>query len=79
MNVHAAEPMYIVMEYARNGNLQTFLRANRHSDRRTERQRRRSTHPLRMRDLVVFALDVCRGMHFISSKRVHVHSEPSFL
>ena len=61
------EPVLIVMEYVRMGNLGDFLRNNRHNMNNPYDRKRRL---LTLRDLTTFALNVSQGMRFISSKRV---------
>ena len=62
------EPVLIVMEYLRMGNLGDFLRNNRHNNMNNPYDRKRRL--LTLRDLTTFALNVSQGMRFISSKRV---------
>ena len=62
------EPVLIVMEYVRMGNLGDFLRNNRHNNMNNPYDRKRQL--LTLRDLTTFALNVSQGMRFISSKRV---------
>ena len=62
------EPVLIVMEYVRMGNLGDFLRNNRHNNMNNPYDRKRRL--LTLRDLTTFALNVSQGMRFISSKRV---------
>ena len=62
------EPVLIVMEYVRMGNLGDFLRNNRHNNMNNSYDRKRRL--LTLRDLTTFALNVSQGMRFISSKRV---------
>lgn len=57
------EPLYIIMEFAENGNLQQYLR-----DRREDIENEIIGSDLRLttRDLVIFALHVVSGMEYIS-------------
>ncbi|XP_068709972.1 fibroblast growth factor receptor 3-like isoform X1 [Montipora foliosa] len=54
-------PLYVVVEYAPNGNLRQFLR-----DRRPTRE---YTTTLTLADLVSFGYQVVRGMEYLSSKK----------
>ena len=73
-------PLYVVVEYAPNGNLRQFLRT-----RRTTREYptlltalreggpvRKNGSTLTHMDLVSFSYQVCRGMEYLSSKKVCV-------
>ena len=55
-------PLFVVVEYAPNGNLRQFLK-----DRRPTRE---YTTTLTLKDLVSFAYQVARGMEYLSSKKV---------
>ena len=55
-------PLFVVVEYAPNGNLRQFLK-----DRRPTRE---YTTSLKFKDLVSFAYQVVRGMEYLSSKKV---------
>ena len=56
-------PLYVVVEYAPNGNLRQFLR-----DRRPTREYQTT---LTLMDLVSFAYQIVRGMEYLSSKKVY--------
>lgn len=55
-------PLFVVVEYAPNGNLRQFLK-----DRRPTRE---YTTALTLKDLVSFAYQVARGMEYLSSRKV---------
>lgn len=54
-------PLFVVVEYAPNGNLRQFLK-----DRRPTRE---YTTTLTLKDLVSFAYQIVRGMEYLSSKK----------
>ena len=59
-------PLFVVVEYAPNGNLRQFLK-----DRRPTREH---TTDLTLKDLVSFAYQVARGMEYLSSRKVCIIS-----
>ncbi|XP_066158204.1 fibroblast growth factor receptor homolog 1-like isoform X1 [Euwallacea fornicatus] len=64
-------PLYVVVEYAPNGNLRDFLREHRPSSGYeiavgTEHKEKKT---LTQKDLVSFAYQVARGMDYLSSRR----------
>ncbi|XP_070555115.1 uncharacterized protein [Ptychodera flava] len=61
------DPIYIMMEYAKNGDLQTFLRNHRPDipDQQAS---------LRSRDLIVMAWQIARGMAFLANSEI-VHRD----
>ena len=73
-------PLYVVVEYAPNGNLRQFLRTRRPTREYptlltalTERGPvREKGSTLTHMDLVSFSYQVCRGMEYLSSKKVCV-------
>lgn len=68
-------PLYVIVEYAPNGNLRDFLR----SHRRMEGYEQPIGIPhLSQRDLGRFAYEICRGMEYLSSKRVCILLFPNF-
>ena len=67
-------PLFVVVEYAPNGNLRQFLK-----DRRPTRE---YTTSLTLKDLVSFVYQIARGMEYLSSKKVctpHTHIIRVFL
>lgn len=64
-------PLFVVVEYAPNGNLRQFLK-----DRRPTRE---YTTTLTLKDLVSFAYQVARGMEYLSSKKVRITDDKVFL
>ena len=73
-------PLYVVVEFAPNGNLRQFLRERRPTgEYPTTLTAVRERWPLRENgstvtyvDLVSFSYQVCRGMEYLSSKKVCV-------
>lgn len=62
--VTTSHPMAIVMELAKNGNLQTYLRRCRYNNI--------DASFVTQKTLTRFAMDVANGMSFISSKKVRI-------
>ena len=73
-------PLYVVVEYAPNGNLRQFLRTQRPTREyptlltalRERGPVRKNGSTLTHMDLVSFSYQVCRGMEYLSSKKVCV-------
>ena len=73
-------PLYVVVEFAPNGNLRQFLRKRRPTREipttltalRDRRPVRENGSTLTHMDLVSFSYQVCRGMEYLSSKKVCV-------
>ncbi|XP_049693500.1 fibroblast growth factor receptor homolog 1 isoform X2 [Helicoverpa armigera] len=63
-------PLYVIVEYAPNGNLREFLRNHRPGNRYespTEELKEKKT--LTQKDLVSFSYQVARGMEYLASRR----------
>lgn len=60
-------PLFVVMEYAANGNLRQFLRSRRPTDNYSESS---GKERLQLSDLVSFAYQVSRGMAYLEAKKV---------
>ncbi|XP_047537588.1 fibroblast growth factor receptor homolog 1-like isoform X1 [Vanessa atalanta] len=63
-------PLYVIVEYAPNGNLREFLRNHRPGNRYespTEDMKEKKT--LTQKDLVSFSYQVARGMEYLASRR----------
>ncbi|XP_053615969.1 fibroblast growth factor receptor homolog 1-like isoform X2 [Plodia interpunctella] len=64
-------PLYVIVEYAPNGNLREFLRnhrpGNRYEPLPTENVKEKKT--LTQKDLVSFSYQVARGMEYLASRR----------
>ncbi|XP_050354715.1 fibroblast growth factor receptor homolog 1-like isoform X2 [Nymphalis io] len=63
-------PLYVIVEYAPNGNLREFLRNHRPGNRyesTTEDTKEKKT--LTQKDLVSFSYQVARGMEYLASRR----------
>ncbi|XP_013195761.2 fibroblast growth factor receptor 3 isoform X1 [Amyelois transitella] len=64
-------PLYVIVEYAPNGNLREFLRnhrpGNRYEPLPTENIKEKKT--LTQKDLVSFSYQVARGMEYLASRR----------
>ena len=73
-------PLYVVVEFAPNGNLRQFLRKRRPTREiattltalRDRRPVRENGSTVTYMDLVSFSYQVCRGMEYLSSKKVCV-------
>ena len=73
-------PLYVVVEYAPNGNLRQFLRTRGPTRKyptlltalRERGPVRKNGSTLTHMDLVSFSYQVCRGMEYLSSKKVCV-------
>ena len=66
-------PLYVIVEYAANGNLRDFLRLRRpcfgyeHSFNNFKTEEKKT---LTQKDLVSFSFQIARGMKYLASKRV---------
>ncbi|KAM3960814.1 LOW QUALITY PROTEIN: fibroblast growth factor receptor [Aphomia sociella] len=64
-------PLYVIVEYAPNGNLREYLRnhrpGNRYEPLPTENMKEKKT--LTQKDLVSFSYQVARGMQYLASRR----------
>lgn len=69
-------PLFMVVEFAANGNLRDFLRAHRPPDSGYEKPVHTviNNRPLTPKELVSYAFQVARGMEFLSSKKI-VHRD----
>ena len=73
-------PLYVLVEFAPNGNLRQFLRKRRPTREiattltalRDRRPVRENGSTVTYMDLVSFSYQVCRGMEYLSSKKVCV-------
>ena len=73
-------PLYVVVEFAPNGNLRQFLKESRPTAEipttltalRDRRPVRENGSTVTYMDLVSFSYQVCRGMEYLSSKKVCV-------
>lgn len=63
-----SEPYFLIMEFVKNGKLQSFLRD--HRSKRKYYNSNGTSHNLTSRDLTMFAYQVALGMEYISSVRV---------
>lgn len=62
-----ADPLFVVMEYAKLGKLQSVLRNSRGVNYYTNTH---GTSSLTSRELIMFCYQIAKGMDFLSSKGV---------
>ncbi|CAG9793599.1 unnamed protein product [Diatraea saccharalis] len=63
-------PLYVIVEYAPNGNLREFLRNHRPGNRyESDMESLKEKKTLTQKDLVSFSYQVARGMEYLASRR----------
>ncbi|XP_045779071.1 fibroblast growth factor receptor homolog 1-like isoform X2 [Maniola jurtina] len=62
-------PLYVIVEYAPNGNLREFLRNHRPGNRYESDVEDKEKKTLTQKDLVSFSYQVARGMEYLASRR----------
>ncbi|KAL0803348.1 hypothetical protein ABMA28_017411 [Loxostege sticticalis] len=63
-------PLYVIVEYAPNGNLREFLRNHRPGNRyESDTEPLKEKKTLTQKDLVSFSYQVARGMEYLASRR----------
>ncbi|XP_023936187.2 fibroblast growth factor receptor homolog 1 isoform X2 [Bicyclus anynana] len=62
-------PLYVIVEYAPNGNLREFLRNHRPGNRYESDAEDKVKKTLTQKDLVSFSYQVARGMEYLASRR----------
>ncbi|KAL4717263.1 hypothetical protein ACJJTC_017150 [Scirpophaga incertulas] len=63
-------PLYVIVEYAPNGNLREFLRSHRPGNRyESDLEPLKEKKTLTQKDLVSFSYQVARGMEYLASRR----------
>ena len=71
-------PLYVIVEFARYGNLRDFLRARRpvstYGSRILGMHQAEDIQQLTMRDLVSFAHQIACGMEYLASNQVFVYN-----
>lgn len=77
-------PLYVIVEYAPNGNLKDFLKKNRPTSEydvtaTTINADDEDKKNLTQKDLVSFAFQVARGMEYLASRRVSIYTVVLYL
>ncbi|XP_039759893.1 fibroblast growth factor receptor homolog 1-like isoform X2 [Pararge aegeria] len=62
-------PLYVIVEYAPNGNLREFLRNHRPGNRYESDVEDKTKKTLTQKDLVSYSYQIARGMEYLASRR----------